>query len=99
MTRQIRRRNRQAFTLIDAVSQYAEKNSREDQAETARHLMTWLPNSLVQAVEQPELAGSQRIIHVIQEFERSVPDGPGFQWFVDVALRRPPRGNSDSDKR
>ena len=76
------------FTLQDAVSAYAAKNSREDQAETARHLMSMLANSLVQAIDQPELAGSQRILHVLREYELSVPDGPGFDWFVDVALRR-----------
>ncbi|WP_145418774.1 hypothetical protein [Planctomycetes bacterium K23_9] len=76
------------FTLKDAVSQYAAKNSREDQAETARHLMSMLPNSLVQAIEQPELAGSQRILHVLNEYRQSVPDGPSFDWFVDVALER-----------
>lgn len=76
------------FMLKDAVSEYAAKNSREDQAETARHLMSMLPNSLVQAIEQPELPGSQRILHVLREYEQSVPDGPGFDWFVDVALQR-----------
>ncbi len=76
------------YTLKDAVSEYAAKNSREDQAETARHVMSMLPNSLVQAIEQPELAGSQRILHVLREYEQSVPDGPGFDWFVDVALQR-----------
>ncbi len=76
------------YTLQDAVSDYAAKNSREDQAETARHLMSMLPNSLVQAIEQPELAGSQRILHVLREYEHAVPDGPGIDWFVDVALER-----------
>ncbi len=79
------------FTLRDAVSEYASKNSREDQAETARHLMSMLPNSLVQTIDQPELAGSQRILHVLLEIENSVPDGPGFGWFVDVALQRSDR--------
>jgi hypothetical protein len=76
------------FTLEDAVSDYAAKNSREDQAETARHLMSMLSNSLAQAIEKPELAGSQRILHILREYERSVPDGPDFDWFVDVALQR-----------
>lgn len=76
------------FTLKDTVSEYAAKNSREDQAETARHVMSMLPDSLVQAIENPSLAGSQRILHVLSEYERSVPDGPGFDWFVDVALGR-----------
>ncbi|MGB7343591.1 MAG: hypothetical protein WBD20_05230 [Pirellulaceae bacterium] len=80
------------YTLKDAVSQYAAKNAREDQAETARHIMSMLPNSLVQAIEQPELAGSQRILHVMKEYERSVIDGPNFDWFVDVALGRATSG-------
>jgi hypothetical protein len=76
------------FTLKDSVSAYAAKNLREDQAETARHLMSMLPNSLVQAIQQPHLAGSQRILHVLGEYEKSVPDGPDFDWFVDVAIGR-----------
>ncbi len=79
------------FTLRGAVSPYAARNSREDQAETSRHLMSTLPDSLVQAIEQPELPGSQRILHVLREYEQSVPDGPGFDWFVDVALQRTPK--------
>ncbi len=78
------------FTLKDSVSAYAAKNLREDQAETARHLISMLPNALVQAIQQPHLAGSQRILHVLGEYEKSVPDGPDFDWFVDVALGRQP---------
>jgi hypothetical protein len=78
------------YLLRDAVSPYAARNSREDQAETARHLMLNLPDALVQAIEQPELPGSQRILHVLGEYEQSVLDGPGFDWFVDVALQRTP---------
>lgn len=76
------------LTLKDAVSQYAAKNSHEDQAETARHVMSMLPNSLVQAIDNPELPGSQRILHVLREYKQSTPDGPGFDWFVDVVLQR-----------
>ena len=78
------------MTLQDAVSAYAAKNSREDQAETARHLMSVLPDALVQVVEQPELPGSQRILHVLKEYERSSINGPGIDWFVDAALQRTP---------
>jgi hypothetical protein len=85
----------EGYTLQDAVSGYAAKNSREDQAETARHLMTSLPDSLVQAIEQPELAGSQRILHVLREYEQAVPHGPSFEWFVDVALGRDPPATVD----
>ena len=77
-------------TLRGAVSDYAAKNAREDQAETARHLMSALPDSLLQAIEQPNLAGSQRILHILREYEQSVPNGPDFDWFVDVALQRAP---------
>lgn len=79
------------YTLKDTVSAYAAKNSREDQAETARHIMSVLPNSLVQTIDKPHLAGSQRIIHVLKEYELAVADGPGFDWFVDVALKRADR--------
>lgn len=83
------------FTLQDAVNEYAKKNVREDQAETARYVMSHLPDSLLQAIEQPQLAGSQRILHVLREYERAVPDGPGFDWFVDVALQRTPKATDE----
>ena len=76
------------FTLKDSVSEYASKNYREDQAETARHMLSMLPNALVQVIDQPHLPGSQRILHILQEYEQSVVDGPDFDWFVDVALQR-----------
>ncbi|WP_182866929.1 hypothetical protein [Stieleria mannarensis] len=79
------------LTLKDTVSDYAAKNPREDQAETARHLMSMLPDALVQIIDQPDLAGSQRIMHVLREYEQSAPDGPGIDWFVDVALQRADR--------
>ena len=84
------RSRRIGIPLPGPVSEYAAKNSSEDQAETARHLMSTLPDALVQIVEQPRLAGSQRILHVLGEYEQSVPDGPGINWFVDVALQRVP---------
>ncbi|MEL6110913.1 MAG: hypothetical protein AAFU85_33315, partial [Planctomycetota bacterium] len=79
------------ITLKDFVSTYAVKNYREDQAETARHVMSFLPDALLQAIERPELAGSQRILHVLREYEQSVEDGPTFDWFVDAALERADR--------
>ena len=82
------RGRRIGITLQDSVSAYAAKNPREDQAETARHMMSMLPSSIVQAIEQPDLPGSQRIIHVIGEYQRACVDGPGMDWFVDVALDR-----------
>ena len=82
------RSKRIGTVLKDVVSEYAAKNSREDQAETARHMLSMLASSLVQTVDQPELPGSQRILHVLKEYERAVPDGPGIEWFVDVALKR-----------
>lgn len=74
--------------LKDSVSAYAAKNPREDQAETARHMMSNLPNAIVQAVQRPGLAGSQRILHILREYEQAAPDGPGVDWFVDAALGR-----------
>ncbi|MEM8667976.1 MAG: hypothetical protein AAGG48_10695 [Planctomycetota bacterium] len=79
------------ITLKDTVSDYAATNSREDQAETARHLMSTLSDALVQATEQPDLPGSQRILHVLREYENAVADGPSIDWFVDVALSRSKR--------
>ena len=81
---------REGYVLETAVSRYATKHPGEDQAETARHFMTTLADSLVQAVESPELEGSQRILHVMKELEAAVPDGPGVDWFVDLALGRSP---------
>lgn len=79
------------ITLKDFVSAYAVKNSREDQAETARHVMSYLPDALLQTIERPGLAGSQRILHVLREYESCVEDGPTFDWFVDAALERADR--------
>lgn len=85
------------ITLKNTVSKYAAKNWREDQAETARHVMSNLANSLVQTIEQPELPGSQRILHILGEYEGAVPDGPAFDWFVDVALKRADPGTHNLD--
>ena len=73
--------------LIGAVSEYAKKNPAEDKAETARYLMSALPDSLVQITEQPELAGSQRILHILDKYRRALKGkGPTIDWFVNVAL-------------
>jgi len=79
---------REGYVLQNSVSRYAAKHPAEDQAETARHFMTTLADSLVQAVERPELAGSQRILHVMHELEMAAPNGPGVDWFVGLALGR-----------
>lgn len=76
------------FVLQDTVNEYSGKNAREDQAETARYLMDRLPDAIVQAVDHPELPGSQRIIHVLHEYAHAVPSGPELDWFVNVALER-----------
>ncbi|MEO1614899.1 MAG: hypothetical protein AAFV88_03560 [Planctomycetota bacterium] len=82
------KKKRLGMVLKDTVSEYAATNVREDQAETARHFMSLTADSLVQCIEQPELPGSQRILHVIGEYEQAIKGGPGFDWFVDVALER-----------
>lgn len=82
------KRLREGYLLRGAVSEYAAKTIGEDQAETARHLMSTLADSLVQAAERPELPGSQRILHVLREYEQAVKNGPGVDWFVNVALGR-----------
>jgi S1-C subfamily serine protease len=75
--------------LTEAVSEYAAKNPAEDKAETARYLMSALADSLVQVCEQPKLAGSQRILHVLEKYRRALDGkGPNVDWFVDVALGR-----------
>lgn len=76
------------YVLTDAVGDYAAKSAGEDQAETARWIMSALPDALAQIARRPELAGSQRILHVLAQYEAATPDGPGLAWFVDVALDR-----------
>lgn len=86
--------------LRTTVSGYAAKGAGEDQAETARHLMTNLADALIQVVEHPEYEGSQRILHVLKQYARAVPDGPGIDFFVDVALERAgARGQDERDLR
>ncbi len=82
------RKRAEGVVLRGAVSTYANKSPGEDQAETARHLMTSLPDSLLQVAAQPRLAGSQRMLHVLAAYRRAAPDGPDIDWFVDVALGR-----------
>jgi S1-C subfamily serine protease len=90
------------WVLREAVSDYAAKNPGEDQAETARYLMSALPDALVQMAQQPSLAGSQRLLHVLDEYRASIAPGasahshppvggvgPDAAWFVAVALGRP----------
>ncbi|MBK7827421.1 serine protease [Nannocystis sp.] len=83
--------------LDDAVSDYAAKGPGEDQAETARHLMSHLPDALIQIATQPELAGSQRLLHVLDQYARSTVDGPDVAWLVDVALGRDPAASRQRD--
>ncbi|HTM22464.1 MAG TPA: serine protease [Kofleriaceae bacterium] len=78
------------YVLRDAVSDYAAKNPGEDQAETARYLMSALPDALVQMARRPELAGSQRMLHVLAQYGRALDGQPDTGWFVDVALGRDP---------
>ncbi len=74
--------------LDDVVSAYAAKSPGEDQAETSRHLMAHLPDALIQIATRPELAGSQRLLHVVDQYIHSTADGPNVAWLVDVALGR-----------
>ena len=77
------------LVLEEAVSDYAKKNPAEDKAETARYLLSALPDSLVQVTERPELSGSQRLLHVLDKYRRALGGkGPTVAWFVDVALDR-----------
>jgi hypothetical protein len=72
--------------LEKAVSSYAEKSVGEDKAETARYLMMALPDALVQMATRPELAGTQRMLHVLHKYGQAIPDGPDAAWFVSIAL-------------
>jgi hypothetical protein len=75
--------------LETLVSEYARKNPGEDKAETARYLMSNLPDALVQVATRPELPGSQRLLHVLHKYEQApASDGPALAWFVNVALGR-----------
>jgi hypothetical protein len=85
---ELRKRCR-GVVLEKAVSKYADKSVGEDKAETARHLMTALPDALVQVVTRPELPGSQRLLHVLHKYEDAVEGGPGLSWFVTRALEQP----------
>jgi hypothetical protein len=82
------RKRSSSRVLEKSVSKYAEKSVGEDKAETARYLMTALPDALVQMATRPELAGSQRLLHVLHKYQQAIPDGPGVEWFVSVALDR-----------
>jgi len=82
------RKLRKGHVLENAVSGYAEKSVGEDKAETARYLMTTLPDALVQMATRPELAGSQRMLHVLHKYGQAIPEGPDAAWFVSVALGR-----------
>jgi S1-C subfamily serine protease len=75
--------------LKDVVSDYCRKNESEDKAETARYLMSHLPDALVQVATRPELSGSQRLLHVLATYDRSQPQhAMNIQWFVATALGR-----------
>ena len=76
--------------LRSAVSDYSDKASGEDQAETARYVMSHLADALVQVVEQPNLPGSQRILHILRAYQLAATDGPTVDWFIRLALLAPP---------
>ena len=85
--------------LRGAVSDYAAKAPGEDQAETARYLMSNLPDALVQMATQAALAGSQRMLHVVAQFDAADGpnvDGPDAAWLVEVALGRDPATARDA---
>lgn len=82
------RRRATGAVLRTTVSGYAAKGAGEDQAETARHFMTTLPDALIQAATKPELPGSQRVLHVLAQYRSAIALGPDEHWFIDVALGR-----------
>lgn len=83
--------------LATTVSGYAAKGAGEDQAETARWLMSHLATGLWQAAERPELAGSQRILHVLATYGAAgtvTAPGPDVAHLVDLALGRTRTGTT-----
>ncbi len=78
--------------LARTVGDYSGKSPGEDQAETARWLMSHLADGLTQIATHPELAGSQRILHVLAGYRAAGRDGdgPDAAWLTDVALGRDP---------
>lgn len=84
------RRRSSGSVLEAAVSDYSEKAAGEDQAETARYLMSHLPDALIQIAERPGLPGSQRILHVLDAYTRAARDGPTIAWLVRAATSRAP---------
>ena len=79
---------RRAGAPLDrAVGDYSAKSAGEDQAETARWLQSHLATGLWQAAARPELAGSQRVLHVLAEY--AATGGPTAQALTDLALGRP----------
>ncbi|MCE9573874.1 MAG: serine protease, partial [Deltaproteobacteria bacterium] len=83
---------RASETLARSVGDYSGKSAGEDQAETARWLMSHLADGLTQVAAHPELAGSQRILHVLAAYRAAGRDGdgPDAAWLTDVALGRDP---------
>lgn len=77
----------QGAALEQAVSSYAAKSVGEDKAETARWVMSNLPDALVQLAERPTLAGSRRISHVLFMYHEVMPAADAAH-FVAVALGR-----------
>ena len=72
--------------LNTVVSDYAAKNPTEDKAETARYFLSALADSLLQMAQQPQLPGSQRLLHVLATYDRSISrNGPKPQWFLALA--------------
>lgn len=71
------RRLSSGHILKGAVSDYAAKGPGEDQAETARYLASHLPDALLQAATLPGLAGSQRLLHVLNEYAGALPKNGG----------------------
>ncbi len=72
--------------LEGAVSDYAAKNPGEDRAETARWVMRYLPDALLQAATRPELPGTQRILGVLARWRDAVADGPDPAFLAARAL-------------
>lgn len=85
--RRVLREVAEGEVLEEAVGRYSEKSAGEDQAETARWLQTNLADGLLQAADRPDLAGSQRILHLLGEY-RSASPTMTTAWWVGAAVWR-----------
>lgn len=72
--------------LRNRVSEYAASSEDEDQAETALYIFQHLPDSLIQMATQPNIGGTQRMLHVLAEYEQASKIPFNASWLLSLAL-------------